>query len=118
MKRLTVSGIVSVSLALALMAGGCGKAEEKAEVPSKDETVTEQAVTEHAPAHKVAGTTTHTEAARESVMGMAAEKTEELQGTAEEHAEKISDESEIHQQMEEKASDVHETVKKKMLEGC
>lgn len=62
MKRLAVSGIVSISLALALMAGGCGKSEEKAEVPSKTETVTEHAVTEHAPTMEKAEEETATEA--------------------------------------------------------
>ena len=135
MKHLTVSGIVSISLALALMAGGCGKSEEKAEVPSKAETVTEHAVTEHAaPAMEKAEEAVETgqvhEAAevkglgteaveavkdagtsmKEAGMGMldkAVEKVEEVTGTAEEHAAEVPTEA-----------DVHETVKKKMLEGC
>ncbi len=109
MKRLAVSGIVSISLALALMAGGCGNSEEKKEVHSKSETVTEHAVTEHG--H---GADTHDkvreaiQAAHEAAMGMHeqttetdSEKVEEATHTADEHA-----------------SDVHEPVKKKMLEGC
>ena len=94
MNRLTVSGIVSISLALALMAGGCGKSEEKAEVPSKTETVTEHAVTEHAPAMEKAE-----EEADTSMKETAIE--------AEGHAVEASDET-----------GAHEPVKKRMLEGC
>ena len=93
MKRLAVSGIVSISLAFALMAGGCGKSEEKAEVPSKTETVTEHAVTEHAPTM---------------------EKTEEAVDAAKETA----IEAEGHAAEAPYETEAHEPVNKKMLEGC
>ena len=144
-KRLTVSGIVSISLAFALMAGGCGKSEEKAEVPSKAETAVEHAATEHAPAvekaHEAVGSgqvheeaevkglaTEAVEAAKETGtsikdagMGMlekAAEKVEEMTGTAEEHAAEAPDVSAAHGEMEEEAAEAGHAVKKKMFEGC
>ncbi len=94
MKRLAVSGIVSISLAFALMAGGCGKSEEKTEVPSKTETVTEHAVTEHAPTM---------------------EKTEEEADTS---IKETAIEAEGHAAEAPHETEAHEPVKKKMLEGC
>ena len=120
MKRLTITGIVSVFFALVLMAGGCGKSEEKKEVHSKSETVTEHVATEHgheavehaATEHGHEATPDKVRAATQAAHEAAMERKQELADQASGKVEKTIDTT------EEDVSGAHETVKKKMLEGC
>ena len=105
-KQLAVSGIVSVSFALALMVGGCGNSDEKKEVHSKSETVTEHAVTEHG----------HETAATEHGHGDTPDKVREAIAAAHEKAMKRNEQAsekveEPTDTVAEHASEAHETVK-------
>jgi len=120
MKCLTVSGIVSISFALALMVGGCGKSEEKKEVHSKSETVTEHAVTEgHEAAategHEAAATGHGHEATHDKVREAIQAAHEAATGMHEQASEKVETATD---KAEEHTSGAHEAVKGKMLEGC
>ena len=123
-KQLAVSGIVSVSFALALMVGGCGNSDEKKEVHSKSETVTEHAVTEHGHetaatehGHETAATEHgHEAAATEHGHGDTPDKVREAIAAAHEKAMKRNEQAseKVEEPTDtgaEHASEAHETVK-------